>query len=681
MSRTPVSMCAVLGRRVLWGAAVVMNPGWSRHSRAASGKFRMFGRDNPRVVIHWMGHTRSVGEPGAPERRRWRMALAGPVIGVAGAVVLLAALGFSRFMASSTDELVATFALQLTLTAVACVLWLDPRQRSSAVLVGLAVVAISASVMNSEEAARRIGAYWPMVGWAAEWWAVVPLLVVLLRYPEARIRDRLSRAIVVAATAVFVVWRLLYAWFWDPVFAIPGYQGPMRWLTLPGIHTRTWNDVAARAETVASLALMALVVVVMVRRFRSASGLSGDTVRAVSVAGVALAVAVGIWIPVRAGWPVQVPWDDELRILTFGLWAVAPVALLVVTVRARLRRARLVDELLHAVGDVPAIERTLARALEDERVTLHIRVSDGWVDSVGNQERVGSTPPDEPESPRERRLLLAVDGSPVVYVDLTSPPDHDEPVVTPILAAAAVAMANSRLSVEREANLAEVRASRSRVVEAGLAERRRLERDLHDGVQQHLLALSATLSRVQLAAENPEQRDKALDDAQHRVAETMSEVRALGRGVHPTILSQGGLAMALPRLESVDPRVTVELGPELVDGIRLDPDVEAGIYFSAAELVTNALKHADANVIRVTVTLPQVWPGPGVNGVRLLVENDGKGVTAGGGGSDRAGGDHGVIGVRDRAAGLGGTATFTDRPGGGRVVEVQLPATAPRSRR
>ena len=208
MSRTPVSMCAVLGRRVLWGAAVVMNPGWSRHSRAASGKFRMFGRDNPRVVNHWMGHTRSVGEPGAPERRRWRMALAGPVVGVAGAVVLLAALGFSRFMASSTDELVATFALQLTLTAVACVLWLDPRQRSSAVLVGLAVVAISASVMNSEEAARRIGAYWPMVGWAAEWWAVVPLLVVLLRYPEARIRDRLSRAIVVAATAVFVVWRV-----------------------------------------------------------------------------------------------------------------------------------------------------------------------------------------------------------------------------------------------------------------------------------------------------------------------------------------------------------------------------------------------------------------------------------------------------------------------------------------
>jgi hypothetical protein len=202
------------------------------------------------------------------------MALAGPVFGVAGAVVLLAAIGFSRFMASPTDELVATFALQLTLTAVACVLWLDPRQRSSAVLVGLAVVAISALVMNSEEAARRIGAYWPMVGWAAEWWAVVPLLVVLLRYPEARIRDRLSRAIVVAAIAVFVVWRLLYAWFWDPVFAIPGYQGPMRWLTLPGIHTRTWNDVAAHAETVASLALMALVVVVMVRRFRSASGLS-----------------------------------------------------------------------------------------------------------------------------------------------------------------------------------------------------------------------------------------------------------------------------------------------------------------------------------------------------------------------------------------------------------------------
>jgi signal transduction histidine kinase len=146
-------------------------------------------------------------------------------------------------------------------------------------------------------------------------------------------------------------------------------------------------------------------------------------------------------------------------------------------------------------------------------------------------------------------------------------------------------------------------------------------------------------------------------------------VRSIGRGLHPTVLSQGGLPSALPRLEAVDERVVVEVGPQLARAPRPDPDVEAAVYYAAAELVTNAVRHGDPERIVVVAELTSgvdaAEPRPGL---RLLVEQ-----TPG-----RSSAGEGVVMVRDRAQGLGGTVTVDDPPGR-TVVEVWLPLGAPRA--
>lgn len=414
--------------------------------------------------------------------------------------------------------------------------------------------------------------------------------------------------------------------------------------------------------TFVAIALHLAMILVLAGRWRRAAGLSRRPTRAVATTGMLLSAWLILMDVANMRWFGLTPerWGQLLLVLDILLAAV-PVVVLVVALHGSWRRARLVDALLLAVGDVGLVQSTLRTALDDSSLRLHLRVAGGWVDAAGVHEATGSAAPAPPPARLERRQLLTSDGAPTVYVDLTPPVPADRSAVDVVLTAAALALENSRLSLERQAHLAEVQASRSRVVEAGLAERRRLERDLHDGVQQHLLALSATLSRAALT-EDPDARASVLDDARARVRETMSEVRAIGRGLHPTLLSQGGLAVAFPRLESIDARISVELGDALAHGPRLDPDVEAAVYYSAAELVTNALKHAEPRHVHVVADAISGHGPTGRSGVHLVVDDDG----------GRPEVAEGVVGVRDRVEALSGRVEAIVT-GGHSVVTVWVP--------
>jgi signal transduction histidine kinase len=232
----------------------------------------------------------------------------------------------------------------------------------------------------------------------------------------------------------------------------------------------------------------------------------------------------------------------------------------------------------------------------------------------------------------------------------------DDPVlVDAVSAAAGLALENARLQAELRAQLNEVRASRARIVEAGDAERRRLERDLHDGAQQRLLAirLALQLVRGQLADEGAT-ADELLDEADTEVVAALEELRSLARGIHPALLTEEGLDAALAALaRRVPVPVHLDVCPE-----RLPALVEATVYFVASEALANVVKHAHATRATVDVTR--------ANGqVAVAVTDDGVG------GADPNGA--GLHGLRDRVETLDGQLRIDSVPGQGTRVTVAIP--------
>jgi signal transduction histidine kinase len=203
----------------------------------------------------------------------------------------------------------------------------------------------------------------------------------------------------------------------------------------------------------------------------------------------------------------------------------------------------------------------------------------------------------------------------------------------------------------------ELRASRARIVEAGDRERSRLERNLHDGAQQHLVALSLTLRMAQAKlASDPAEAEQILAGANEELAQALSELRELARGIHPAILTDRGLEAAVQALAGRTP-LPVEIAASL-DG-RLPPSVEAAAYYIVAESIANVSKYAQASSVRVELAR--------ANGaLRVQVVDDGVG------GADPLGGT-GLRGLVDRVESLDGDLAVTSPPGGGTIVRAEIP--------
>jgi signal transduction histidine kinase len=209
---------------------------------------------------------------------------------------------------------------------------------------------------------------------------------------------------------------------------------------------------------------------------------------------------------------------------------------------------------------------------------------------------------------------------------------------------------------DRKRQEEEVRASRARIVEAGDAARRRLERNLHDGAQQRLVSLSLALRLAQAKlASDPEAAGKVLDSAREELSLALDELRELARGIHPAILTDRGLAAALEALATRSPvPVEIDVG---VDG--LPETIEAAAYYVVAESLANVVKYAQAT--NVSVRIAQ-------NDEHLAVEVADDGV----GGADPAAGT-GLRGLADRVEALDGSLAVESAPGEGTIVRAELP--------
>jgi signal transduction histidine kinase len=204
---------------------------------------------------------------------------------------------------------------------------------------------------------------------------------------------------------------------------------------------------------------------------------------------------------------------------------------------------------------------------------------------------------------------------------------------------------------------AELAASRARIVAAADEARRRIERDLHDGAQQRLITLALRLREAQAAAP-PDAVDliTGLDGVAAGLEAALEELREIARGIHPTVLAEGGLRPALAALARRCP-VPVDLQVQVAG--RLPGPVEIAAYYVVSEALTNAARHAGATVTDVTVTV-----GEGV--LRVRVHDDGRGGAAVGRGS-------GLTGLKDRVEALGGLFALHSPPGAGTALEVHLP--------
>ncbi len=214
-----------------------------------------------------------------------------------------------------------------------------------------------------------------------------------------------------------------------------------------------------------------------------------------------------------------------------------------------------------------------------------------------------------------------------------------------------------RLNVELHARLEELAASRARIVTAGDVERRRLERNLHDGAQQRIVSLSLSL-RIALSKldKDPAAARAVLEAAGEELSLALDELRELARGLHPAVLTNRGLGAAVEALASRAP-VAVELA-EMPDE-RLPAPVEAAAYYLIAEALTNVAKYASATTVRVRVLV-------GDGGITVEVTDDGVG------GADPAAGS-GLRGLADRVEALGGALEVHSPPGGGTSLRGRLP--------
>jgi signal transduction histidine kinase len=214
----------------------------------------------------------------------------------------------------------------------------------------------------------------------------------------------------------------------------------------------------------------------------------------------------------------------------------------------------------------------------------------------------------------------------------------------------ATAIANAHSS-------AQLSASRARVVAAADDTRRQIERNLHDGVQQRLVSLGLELRNAEatLPAGLPE-----LHSQLHRVVQGLSgafdELRAISRGIHPAVLSVGGLG---PALRTLTRRSAVPVELELEGGVRLPERLEVAVYYTVSEALTNVAKHAQASVVHVQL-------GAGNSTAELTIRDDG----VGGADPDRG---SGLLGLADRIEAIGGRIRITSEPGIGTSVLVTLP--------
>jgi signal transduction histidine kinase len=481
---------------------------------------------------------------------------------------------------------------------------------------------------------------------------------LVLAYPTGRLSTRAARLVVAAFFGVLAA---------RTAFRLIAFRSTSEYdFGVPSeverhIADATFRDAGDAVFRVVIAILAVAVVALLARRLITESYLGRRTAGPMLVAGVAFAVGVIVEIGAitlaRTSLDRFAAWDIGLVATSAG-GALVAVALAIGVVRSRLARGTVADLVveLGATPDRPAIRDVIARALHDPSVEVlyPTALPDRFVDANG----VARELPPGSHADRIATRLEAEGRTIAIVVHDAALADQPE-LVRSVAAAARLAIDNERLAAEVRAQLAEVRASRARILAAGDEQRRRIERDLHDGAQQRLvtLALRLQMARASVEAGDPG-ASAALDEASSELALALIELRRLARGLHPSALDGEGLRAAIEMLAD---RSTVRVAVDVPDQ-RFPPEVESTAYFVVAEALTNVARHADASAVSVTARE--------LDGQLVIdVRDDGVGGAAPNHGS-------GLRGLEDRVAAVGGRLTVDSRLGAGTTIRAELPCAS-----
>lgn len=483
--------------------------------------------------------------------------------------------------------------------------------------------------------------------------------LVVLAYPTGRIVGRSAKLLAGAFIAVQAAWSVAKAYALRP---IAWWDCPTCLDTVDGFIAATEAlDMFGRVETAALTALSLGVVALVTVRWLQASGTARARHAPALLAGVVLALGFTGAFILQTIWPDSArTGSGELRVLILAVLRIlVAVALLIGVLRTDAARGRIAD-LVTRLDQLPStavLRDSLRDALSDRSLEVFRWDADRglYLDDRGTPAAGGIA------VAGRSVLTIGSDGQPAIAI-VHDPALQDDPgLVSAAVAAVRLAIENERLQAEVRTQLEAVRASRARLVEAGDTERRRIERDLHDGAQQRLVSLQISLQllRRRLGSDADPAVLAELEAATGEATNAVAEVRELARGVHPAVLTEAGLDAALASLaeRSVVP---VELD-SAVNG-RLPESVEATAYFVVAEALTNAARYSGAARASVRAAVSE-------GRLHLEVTDDGRG------GADIAAGT-GLRGLEDRVAALGGTFGLSSPAGGGTTISVELPCAS-----
>jgi signal transduction histidine kinase len=470
---------------------------------------------------------------------------------------------------------------------------------------------------------------------------------VLLAFPAGRLEGRLSRGLVIAGyvdtTVVIAIATLFHR----------GDPGDPRNLALVEPNAALMDGFKNTARGI-GIALFLAVLAILAQRWRRATPRWRRTFALVFWVGAAAAVFSVVSILTRAPFKTLEPID----VAAFLVIGTVPLALTVDLLRGKLARGAVADLVVELrPGGAPVqLRDALARALQDPSLSLAYWLPERsrFVDAEGKAFEL----PHDTET--QVATIVERDGRPVAALVHDAALRDERELVEAVGAAAGLALENERLQADLRARLAELSASRARMVDAADAERRRLERNLHDGTQQRLVSVSMALGLAESKLRSdPEAAGLILDEARQALGAALQELREFSQGIHPAVLTERGLGPALQELVFLTP-TSIELA--VPDDERLPEPVEAAAYYVIAEALANVTKYASASAVSVTIE--------GRNGSAVVeVADDGVG------GADPARGS-GLRGLTDRIEALGGTLAVESPPGSGTRLRAEFPCAS-----
>ncbi|HSB37759.1 MAG TPA: histidine kinase [Gaiellaceae bacterium] len=561
-----------------------------------------------------------------------------PVPAAAAVAVAAAAAGVGFALAAGSPDPVQVFLLEWVavpyVAAGVIAWWCRPQSRLGPLMVAGGL----ASALSGWQLAEASGPY--TLGVAFDIVPAALFLHVCLAFPDGRLRTRFERILVGVAYASAVGLQLVKLLLGgvDPANLIDVWRQP---------------GVVATVEDVQLLSLSACCLVglgvLAGRRRRSGAPRRASLAIVIDSFAIALVMIAALFLIATFGWPGF----HEVQRVTLFVVGLSPLAFLLGLLDARLARSAVGDLILELHAD-PApgdLRDALATALRDPSLALAYWLPDfqTYVDVHGRPVRL-------PDDERRAATLIERDGEPVAALVHDAALGDERQLLEAVGAAAGMSLENARLEAELRARVEELRGSRARLIEAGQKERQRLERNLHDGAQQRLIALSLRLRLLEKRLPDAPEARQELDAARREIALSLEELRDVARGIHPAVLTGHGLAVAVESLSARAPlpvRLTMHF-----DG-RLPEPVEVAAYYVVSESLANVAKHAQASEARVSLDRQ--------DGL-LVVEVVDDGV----GGADTERGS-GLRGLADRVEALGGRIRVWTPVGGGTRVQAEIP--------